>query len=411
MFLTLAERLGPYNIQILSVAIIIAWLIGMLWSIIQFQKLMGMRLPTITSSFAAVSVIFFSVWQAPNRFQVFLWRSGMITHFAPLVFMSLFIGFVLFQINSEKKPSLLTSLFIFMASFFVCGFSEPPTVVMIVVIILLIPIIWRWTDVSKRQSALNLLSYSLIGALLAIFAMFFAPGNLSYGIVSFAKLFMAFGQTFRFTFNFLDDTLRTLPLPSLINFLMPLLVSFTFYFYGRSKEQNLASYGKRRLWMLLFFVPLIQSLLIAASFAPSAYGQSYPAERAQILGRFVMTAALMLEGALLGVLLAQFGKSLLRREVFYTLSILTLLVLAFYPLRAGITLLADVPEYRQWAFKWDAREAGIHRSIEMGEQDLVVRLLPPRDGVKEIDGNTRHWVNRCAAEYYGVYTIRSVPME
>jgi hypothetical protein len=123
-----------------------------------------------------------------------------------------------------------------------------------------------------------------------------------------------------------------------------------------------------------------------------------------------MTAALMFEGTLLGLLSALYGKTLFRRQVLYTLSVLTLLILAFYPLRAGLILLADVPAYSEWASRWDVREAEIYEAVEAGGQDLVVSLLPTRDGVKEIDGLTRHWVNGCAAEYYGINTIRSVPM-
>ncbi|HSM71766.1 MAG TPA: DUF6056 family protein [Anaerolineales bacterium] len=407
LFLSLAEKIGSINIQLLPALLILIWLVGLVWSVNQIRKLAGIRLPFIFDLFIAGSVIFFTVWQAPNRFQIFLWRSGMATHFAPLVFMPLFAGLVLFKINSGKKPSLLISLLVFVAAFFVCGFSEPPAAVMIVVIILLLPVVWQWDDDAKRRSALNLFSYSLAGALLALIAMFFAPGNLSYGTASLAKLFVALGQTFRYTFNFLDDTFRTLPLSSLISFLIPFLVGFALII--KSEDRHLDSDYKRRLWLLLILVPLIQALLIAASFAPSAYGQSYPAERAQILGRFIMTAALMFEGSLLGVLAALYGKSLFRRQVLYSLSVLTLLILAFYPLRAGLILLTEVPVYSEWTSRWDVREAEIYEAIEAGEQDLVVSLLPSRDGVKEIDALTRHWVNGCAAEYYGINTIRSVP--
>jgi hypothetical protein len=96
-----------------------------------------------------------------------------------------------------------------------------------------------------------------------------------------------------------------------------------------------------------------------------------------------------------------------RQQVFFLLSSFLFFILAFYPLRAGLALIAEFPDYQQWASKWDLRESEIYNSISMGEQDLVVRWLPTRDGVKEIDADTRHWVNRCAAEYYEVDSIRS----
>jgi hypothetical protein len=409
LFVGLSEVLGKNSVQILPTLMILALLVGMTWSLNQFLKLTGIRLPGLVVYWAAVSVVFFSAWQAPNRFQIFFWRSGMATHFAPIVFISLFSGFVLYQICSANKPALWISFAVFLASFMIGGFSEPPAVFMVVLIILSMVAVWRWKDVSRRRSVINLLGYSLAGTCLALIAMFFAPGNLTHGTSSLAYLVTTLGKTFKFTFEFLIDTVKTLPLPTLITFFTPFLVSFGFFI--KPENQSLPHQSNRQTWIWILLILLTQYLLITASFAPSAYGQSYPAERARFLGRVIMTVALMLEGALLGVLCARYSVILSRRTLFSSLSVLTLFLLAFYPLRAGFTLLTEVPEYRNWASAWDLRETKIYNDIEMGEQDLVVKLLSSREGVKEIDANTRHWVNRCTAEFYGVNTIRSIPME
>ena len=408
LFLTLAEKFEEHNIQILPALMIFIWLVGLVWMVNQFRKFASIRLPIMFDYFVAVSVVFFSAWQAPNYFQTFLWRSGMVTHFAPLVFMPILGGFILHQINSSRKLTWWVCLLVILASFLVGGFSEPPTTFVIVFILMAMIVVWRWGDVSEKRTVLTLLSYALLGTLIALIAMFFAPGNLSYGNSSFANLILSFGQTFKYTYEFIVDTIKTLPLPSLVSFLIPFLVIFGILI--KPENQDFDAFHRRQIWILLALVPLIQYLLIAASFAPSAYGQSYPAARARFLGRFIMTAALMLEGGLLGILVTQYNPLPSRSRLFFPLASVVLLVLALYPLRAGLVLSAKLPDYRQWASSWDMREAGIYKSIKMGEQDLVVRLLPPRDGVKEIDGLTRHWVNRCVADYYEIDTIRSVPM-
>ena len=409
LFLALAEKLGGYNVQILPALMIFVWLVGLIWSANQFRKLVSICLPIIFDYFVAVSVVFFSMWQAPNYFQTFLWRSGMATHFAPLVFMSLLSGFILGYVNAARKLAWWVSPCVFLASFLVGGFSEPPAAFMIVLIIVSMMIVWRWEDTSRKRTAIILLSYALTGTLFALIAMFFAPGNLSYGTSSLANLIIAFGETFKYAYEFMVDTVRTLPLPSLISFLIPFLVVFGVFI--KPENQHLDTFRRRQIWMWLVLVPLIQYLLIAASFAPSAYGQSYPAERARFLGRLVMTVALMLEGGLLGILFTQYNPLSSRHRLFIPLTSIVLLVLAFYPLRAGLALSVVVPDYRQWSSSWDVREAKIYKAIATGEQDLVVKLLPSRDGVKEIDGDVRHWVNRCVAEYYEINTIRSVPMD
>jgi hypothetical protein len=405
LFVGLAEKLGPNNLQIIPSLMIFFWLVGFIWLVHELRKLAGIRWPIIMDYLLAITVIFFAVWQAPNRFQIFFWRSSMATHFAPLVFMSLLFGFIVSQINSDRKPSLWIFLLVFTASFMIGGFSEPPVTFMITITIMLILVAWQWENNLKRRSVLNLLSFSLAGALLAFIVMFFSPGNISHGNTSLTDLFMYFKQTIRFTFNFLDDTIRTLPSPSVISILTAFFILFTFSINSEALPVGLNR--KRQIVKWLVLVPILQFLLIAVSFAPSAYGQSYPAERAQFLGRLIMTTAFLIEGALLGILFARSRMVISRQQVFFLLSSFLFFILAFYPLRAGLALIAEFPDYQQWASKWDLRESEIYNSISMGEQDLVVRWLPTRDGVKEIDADTRHWVNRCAAEYYEVDSIRS----
>ena len=407
LLIGLAESFGTHNVQFLPILLILIWLIGLVWSVNQLRKLMGIRLPMIFDYWMAISVVFFSMWQAPNRFQTFFWRSSMTAHFAPLVFLPLLSGFVLHQINTGKKPGLWTLIFVMLASFLVGGFSEPPTATVIVAIIMLILLASKWKDDTRRRSSLNLLIYSLVGFSLAFIAIFLSPGNVSHGKTSLAELLVTFEKTIRYTFDFLGDTVRTLPLPSFISILSSFVMFFVFSI--SSETQPLVHINRRQVWISLGVVALIQIILIAASFAPSAYGQSYPSERARFLGRLIMTVAFLLEGALLGVLCSDLAAKSWR-QVLLPLGALVFFILALYPLRAGMSLLDTFPDYRKWASTWDLRETEIHRSIALGEKDLVVRWLPTKEGIKEIDGSTRHWVNQCAASYYGVNTIRSVPM-
>jgi hypothetical protein len=151
-------------------------------------------------------------------------------------------------------------------------------------------------------------------------------------------------------------------------------------------------------------------VLIAASFAPSAYGQSYPVERARFLGRLLMTATLMLEGALLGVLASQSGRWTASLRWAAPAAALALLLTAVYPLRAAwISWRTDVPEYREWTAAWDERNSLIRARQAEGATDLVVAQLPGFYRVKELDTDPGHWVNRCAADYYGLASISAPP--
>jgi hypothetical protein len=85
-----------------------------------------------------------------------------------------------------------------------------------------------------------------------------------------------------------------------------------------------------------------------------------------------------------------------------------LAVAALYPLRAAWLSLADVPVYRERAEAWDMREAQIYNLREQGQTDLIIIQFDGVEGVKEMDVNADHWVNRCAAKYYKVNSIRAI---
>ena len=127
-FIGLSESLGRHNVQFLPVLMILVWLAGLMWSIYEVKKLAGIRLPAMTDYFLAMTLVFFSAIQAPNRFQTFFWRSSVATHFAPLVFMALLSGFILSCIRSAEggQPKLWISLTVFVMSFLAGGFSISP---------------------------------------------------------------------------------------------------------------------------------------------------------------------------------------------------------------------------------------------------------------------------------------------
>jgi heme exporter protein D len=160
----------------------------------------------------------------------------------------------------------------------------------------------------------------------------------------------------------------------------------------------------------MLIAPLVLALLIAAGFSPSAYGQSFPVDRARFFANYLLSATLMLEGAFLGVWLSQ-----IKWPVFHSIyalgaTVLVLLVLAVYPLRAGLQVLQNVPAYRARALLWDKRDAIIRAQVVQGETDLVIIQFDGVDGTKELDVSAAHWANGCAAQYYDVKSIRAIPI-
>jgi hypothetical protein len=409
LFTAIAEFIAPRQIQVLPVVMILLWILAFVWLVSEIKQLAGLRLPFLANLFLGALLAFFPIYEAPNLFQTIYWRSAMATHFAPLVYLTSFGAFLLFQIRRSggKRPAIWLGMLCFVIAFFGGGFSEPPAAMLIVASLFALIAVWIWDNGSLRLSALTLLTWTLGGGLLALVVMMFSPAN-SFRLGSpppdIATLIY---RTLIYSIQFILDSFATLPLPTLVSIAIPTLLLYSLF----ATAPILSSGQKRLLFVIIAATPVFMYIMIAVSFAPSIYGQSYPVERARFAGRLIMTTASLLEGACLGVLFAQWKNARLQ-TTFVNLALVLLAVSALYPLRAGWTILqANLSYDRQWTSAWDARQVQIFAEKAQGDQDLVVRQLPAFEYVKEIDTRPRFWVNRCAATFYGVNSIRAVPYD
>ncbi len=332
----------------------------------------------------------------------------MSAHFAPLVFMPYLAASILRSIfAAEKKPTAFWVYpLIFFFSFILGGFSEPTVMVIISLLALAIFSTWLWMKRPTRGAALSLLIWSFAGAALALVVMAISPAN-AFRLNNAAPptLPILLLRTFGYGFDFILNSFRTLPLPTLFTVLMPFLVFYNLY---ALPTPVLTPIQRKRAMIMLAVIPILSYLLIVAGFLPSVYGQSFPVERARFSGQVSLVAGLMIEAALLGSLSAQFRSRIVETLSFKLVSAILLAVAAFYPLRAAWISLADVPVYRARAEMWDEREAQIYNLREQGQTDLMIIQFDGLEGVKELDVNANHWVNRCAAKYYEVDSIRAI---
>ncbi len=410
LFIGLADKLfGWYNVAILPALMLSLFVLGMYLFLKEFSEMFQLRWSRWITFILSLLVVYFSITQAPDLYETLYWRAGMTSHFAPLVFMPFWGAFLLRQIRNarENVPPFWLRAACFLIPFMIGGFSEPPTALMITALGLAVFAVWRWAEAPKRRSILTLLSWSLVGAIAALLVMGLAPANslrmqspppplleLVWRIVYYPSLFIV-------------GTLRTLPTPTLISIAVPAVLFYVKYAYP---SQGLSQGARNRLGLLMLLMLVLAYLFIAASFAPSVYGQSYPVPRARFAARVVMTAALMTEGALIGILAAQVRFKSFQPASLHNFAILALAILALYPLRTAWRTFGEIPVYRQSATVWDAREAEILAMKARGQQDLVVRFLSEVP-IQDLGDHTGYRLNRCAAALYGVNSIVAVPME
>lgn len=123
--------------------------------------------------------------------------------------------------------------------------------------------------------------------------------------------------------------------------------------------------------------------------------------------RSILISGLIGVGLISGLGLRMWINQLFANQKTFSFALLTALLIILssaYPLyTARQTTTHLLPWYRLHAEQWDARDAQIRQAVAQGVTDLVVIQIDDMDGVLEYKEN--NWVNRCAAEYYGLETL------
>jgi hypothetical protein len=409
IFIGVADKLfGWYNVAILPALMLTLFVWGMYLLIKETVKILQLEWSRGLVFFLALLVVYFSVTQAPDLYETLYWRAGMTSHFAPLVFIPFFGTFLLKQISKVQQgfPALWIQAACFILPLVIGGLSEPPTALMITILGLAIIAAW-WSDARYRRSVWTLLVCSLLGALTALIIMAVAPANALRTQTATPGLAELVSRIVYYPSYFILDTLRAFPIPTLLSIAVPASLFYVKYGYA---SRNLSREVRNRLGILMIVVLLLTYLFIAAGFAPSAYGQSYPVPRARFIGRVLMTAALIMEGVLLGTIASPLRTNFSQPVFLRGFANFVLIILMLYPLRTAWRMLAEIPVYQGRAAAWDARESEIKALKSEGEKDLVVRFLSG-ERLQDLGDHKGFRLNRCAAALYGVDSIVAVPMK
>ncbi|HLF72892.1 MAG TPA: DUF6056 family protein, partial [Anaerolineales bacterium] len=287
------------------------------------------------------------------------------------------------------------------------GLSEPPAALAVTVFFLAICFVWWRGEGQSRRSRLILLLWFLAGSLTALLLMGFAPANSIRLKTAPPGLIELVFKTLSYPLAFIVGTFRALPTPTLVCAAGPALF---FYVKFANPARTVSKEARRRLGIVAIVVLLLAYLLIAATFAPSVYGQSFPIPRARFAGRLLMTGALTVAGALLGILAANAGMEFFRSTLLRRFAGAALVLLMLYPLRSAWRISMEVPVYQQRAAAWDMRDSEMRALKAQGVQDLVVRFLP-QEQIQDLGDHKGFRLNRCASTIYGVNSIVAVPME
>ena len=396
-----SDLFGPRGVAVLSVFCILFWFAGLIWLLYEAARIFRIQWNFWTGFLLAELIVLVSFYSASNLFQSVFWRPGVMTYFLPLVLFTFVFAGILrgTRVANGGRASLLTITGLFFIAFFSGGLSETAGALHISILGLALVVDFIWNKGASRRASLALITAALTGALLAMFGMFITPANaIRLNGTDAPTLPTVILRALAFAMQFLSEAVRLLKQPAAFALGSGALLGFISVRTGGVETPS-----ARKLCIGLGLVPLLTYLLIVASFAPSAYGQSYPLERVRFPAHVLLTMSLLLEGGLLGLLAAGWRRSLPRWTV--GLAVLALAVASLYPLWMTRNNAKLVPEYQTRAERWDVRDARIRDLAATGERDIVVWQLSGIAQVKDLDTKPSHWINYCAAIYYDVDTI------
>ncbi len=395
-------ELFPNNTAFAPALHIILWVIGLTWLLSEVNKVFDLKVDFPIRLFAAETFALFSFFTAPNIFQILYWRPGQVSYLTPIVLFTLVFAWLVQLVRKQTASASLAALFAFFA-FFIGGLSETLGVLHIAILSLAIVCVFYFDKSPRRKPALTLLIALLVGAIAALFVMFLSPANdLRINDENGSPdLITVLIRNLGYTLLFLRIAVTTLPLPILALVAMAGLTSYVF-FMGREKQKL-----DPRFYWVFVLIPVLTYGLIFASFAPSAYGQSYPVERVRFPAHFILTVNLAALGICAGYVLSYVKLPAFTRNVAVVLTVITLL----YPFWMMRQPLATHEFRRLFALRWDEREQMIYDFKANGEQDLVIPALDGYEGTKELDVRPFFWVNQCAARIYGVQSISAISVE
>ena len=379
-FFQLSEWIGVNWMPALMIAV---WAYSIYWFLRS-----AFKLAEKTALASALLIVFFSVLQAPNRYQSIYWISSSVTHFFPLPLYTLLLAAVFRYAEEETTQAKRIGIFfqVFFFSYFIGGLSESSAALNFTIMVVLA--FFLWLTKSERKRLYPLLALSALANLAALLTMALSPANTMRTDGTPLPLTEFVMRLLVYPSEFMLNTVKTLPLPTLATFALGFLI-FGIALDKRPQQKTL-------IWVLVL-TPLLTYLFIAASFAPNAYVFSYPDARVLFPAQFLLTAALFTGGALAGMLLLT--------KKLKPLATLLLIVVALYPLRGAWHTVQATQEYRDHAQVWDTRDAYIRAKADAGVRDIIVPTVNGVAGIKEFDISPRHWVNKGAAAYYGVDTI------
>ncbi len=400
LFSGFAEYLGgPALVPAIPALAILGWLAGLLFAVSAWQKLFLNRADWPAALVAALVLLFFSLYLAPNLYQVLFWRSAMLPYLAPLVFNTVWVG-VFFTLVRRKNLPWFSAVGLGMGSFLSTGFSE--TAAFWQLSLWCLVLVFFLFQTPRQAIALKLSIILIAGTLLGLLVMVLCPVNAAQ-LSPFQRpdLAQLVTQSIANASIFIRATLKKMFLP------FGVIAGFGFLSGLRIDKTSGIPFKMALVKILTLAVFTFVSIL--AVMVPSMIAMSdYPGGRAQLPAFFTLVVAVFFAGCLAAQFLTAWKLWYMSGLAFRAAAAILAGVVILYLASTAPDVYSNLSAYQHRAEAWDARNASILAARDLGENHVVVPAFDSIAQIFELYPQENFWVNVCAARYYQIKGISAV---
>ena len=409
LFLSILERFGPAVVPYLPAVYILGFLLAGTFFVHQLLQKISVELPWWISVFLAAMIVFLTFYTVPNIGQNLYWLTGSANYFLPIITFFLLLGLLMQQDHSFADQPAITKISlgagIAVFSWLTSGFSEIITVIQFLVL-LFVNIYLRFFHSKKRLHFLWIIAF--LSCFAGLIMMIASPGNaarMQSHNYEHLNIFSLLVTTIRFAGSF--SILWFLKHVHLVWPVSTLLITTAFvarkYFYpslGKKSKQG-------HIWFLIPVLLLI--VLIFASFLPTTWATSNAPEKRVLIFPTVLLSMLVVylstaAGFALGTAIS-INNTHLKLPAMILVAFTAYFILAV-PVYEARKVYFIKSEAQKFAERWEQREIEINEKIKEGQTQLVVKMIPTNImEIEHLQSDPNHWINRCAAQYYGIESI------
>ena len=387
IFELLSEKSYPFY-AFLSTILFISGLTSLLSNI---SKTFLFNFHTRQILLIALSIAFLTLYISPNRFQALFFRASSLSYFYPIIF-NVWIGYFFLEYLITSKKHLLYILALI--TLFSSGFSEVGAVVQFSLWAFLLSFfIFRKKNKNIILATSIITAVSIIGLVILVLCPNNYERQLNFGYPNTVNNLIKFGPAF--ALDFIKYSIRGYYIPIFAILLLALFISL-------QTETPFADFKETIIFALVII--LISYLLVIANILPSLYAyRALPDARGLMPSTFILAVTFLLLGLCAGWLFK--GKFYRFEHLFNVMQIILVIFLAIYFVHAGIKVFSEYPKYHERASLWDTRHANILEKIKQGEKEILVPAIDGFYRTFELQPDPDHWVNKCAALWYGIDVI------